>query len=219
MNARTLTLVAVIALLGALALPVLSVQREKARRAQCLANEHSIWEAMTLYAADNHGWLPAVSPLIDGSRREGEKGFDRHAALLLDQGYLRSRAVFVCPSDKEDGDPSRPLSDDGSTGHARVRVATNNHPTWFNISYVYVAGLTVRDPGNFLVLADEHWDSEGDCPADCNHDLDAYDNHGRAGRNVMFLSGRGYWLPGIKLDEAYRPIQDAQANYRTRTVD
>lgn len=217
MNPRNLTLIAVVALLGALALPALSVQREKLHRAQCLANMHSIWEAMTLYATDYHGSLPAVSPLVNGSRREGEKGFDRDAALLLNFGFLRNPAVFVCPSDKEDGNPFRPFSDDGSTGHARV--APNSTPTWFNISYVYVAGLTVRDPGNYLVLADEHWDSEGDCPAECNHDVDQYDNHGKAGRNVMFLNGRGNWLPGPKLDEAYRPIQDGQANYRTRTVD
>jgi prepilin-type processing-associated H-X9-DG protein len=132
----------------------------------------------------------------------------------------------VCPSDKEDGDPSKPLSDDGSTGHARVRVAQGGPPwesatniRWFNISYVYVAGFTVRDRGDFLILADEHWDSEGNCPADCRHDLDQFDNHGKAGRNVLFLDGHGQWLPGVRIDAAYQPIQTYGANYRTRTVD
>lgn len=214
-----LTLTAVIAVLVALMLPVFSVQREHARRAQCLRNMHTVWESMMLYASDYRGSLPVISPLIDGSRREGEKGFNHHATLLLAQGFLRTPAALVCPSDKEDGDPMRPLSDDGATGHARVRVGNPSSLAWFNISYVYVAGLTVRDPVNFLVLADEHWDSEGDCPAECSHDMDAFDNHGRAGRNVLFLDGRGHWLDNPKLDEAYRPIQDANANYRTRTVD
>jgi prepilin-type processing-associated H-X9-DG protein len=214
-----LSLAALIAVLVAVALPVVSVQREHARRARCLRNMHAIWEGMMLYASDNNGTLPVLSPLIEGSRREGEKGFNRHAMLLLSKGYVRSPAMFVCPSDKEDGDPMRPLSDDGSTGHARVRVGDPANLLWFNISYVYVAGLTVRDPGKFLVLADEHWDSEGDCPAECPHDLDAFDNHGRTGRNVLFLDGRGQWLPGPKLDDAYRPIRDGKADYRTRTVD
>ena len=216
---RTLSIATAIALLAAVALPVLSVHRERARRAQCLQNMRMIWEAMILYASDYGGSLPVMSPLVAGSRQGGENGFSRHATVLLAKGFLRSPAVLVCPSDKEDGDPMRPLSDDGSTGHARVRVGNPASLTWFNISYVYVAGLTVRDPGSFLVLADEHWDSEGDCPAECSHDVDAFDNHGRAGRNVLFLDGRGYWLPGPKLDDAYRPIRDSQANYRTRTVD
>ena len=220
MSARPLTLGALAALLVALAMPALNVQIERARRARCLGNMRNIWSAMNLYANDYRGWFPAVSPLIDGSRREGEKGFNRDAALLLNAGYAQDPAIFVCPSDKEDGDPMHPLSDDGSTGHARVRVARDGTDiTWFNVSYVYIAGLTTRDSGKFLLLADEHWDSEGDCPAECSHDLDQFDNHGKAGRNALFVDGSGRWLAGPSLREAYRPILEHQATYRTRTVD
>jgi prepilin-type processing-associated H-X9-DG protein len=218
MTARPLILLASVAVLGALSLPALSVQRERAHRLRCLANQRAIWEAMNLYAADYRGWLPALSPLVNGSRREGENGFNRHAGLLLGRGYLRPASRFVCPSDHEDGNPRQPFSADGASGHARVRVARENLQ-WFNVSYVYVAGLTVRDPGEFLVLADEHWDSEGDCPAECSHDLDPFDNHGKAGRNVLFLDGHGHWLPGVSLAEVYQPILKQAANYRTRTVD
>jgi len=229
--ANTLALICVVALLIALALPMLSVQVERARRARCLANERSIWAAMSLYASDFRGWYPALSPLSrNGARTEAENGFDRHCSMLLNLGYAHDPAIFVCPSDKEDGDPSNPLSDDGSTGHARVRAARGG-PTWipggqsganfswFNVSYFYVAGLTTRDRGDFLLLADEHWDSEGDCPADCRHDLDQFDNHGKAGRNVLYLDGHGEWLPGISIDAAYAPIRENNAQYRTRTVD
>src|SRR5207244_1212741 len=116
-----------------------------------------------------------------------------------------------CPSDKEDGDPLQPL---GSDSHQRVSVARDGNLQWFNLSYVYVAGLTVRDRGDFLLLADEHWDSEGDCPAECSHDLDPFDNHGKAGRNVMFLDGHGEWLPGPSLSKAYESIEKHEANYR-----
>jgi hypothetical protein len=229
--ANTLTLVSVIALLVALALPALDVQVERARRVRCLSNERAVWAAMSLYASDFNGWFPVVSALgRDGTRSDAEKGFDRHVSRLLNLGYTRDPSIFVCPSDKEDGDPSGPLSDDGSTGHARVRVARGGPPWipgdetganlfWYNVSYVYVAGLTTHDHADFLLLADEHWDSEGDCPADCRHDLDQFDNHGRAGRNVTYVDGRGEWVPGISLDDAYAAIRENGARLRSRTVD
>jgi prepilin-type processing-associated H-X9-DG protein len=229
--ANTLTLISLVALLIALALPALDVQLEGARRARCLGNERAIWAAMSLYASDFRGWFPAMSALgRDGTRGTAENGLDRHCSLLLNLGYTHAPSIFVCPSDKEDGDPAMPLSDDGSTGHARVRVASGGPPWvpgeephanfyWFNVSYVYVAGFTIHDRDDFLLLADEHWDSEGACPADCRHDLDQFDNHGRAGRNVLYLDGHGEWLPGVSLDDAYAPIHENHAQYRSRTVD
>jgi prepilin-type processing-associated H-X9-DG protein len=218
-KANTLAILAFASVLIALALPVLSRQREQANRARCLDNLHSIWQAMRVYAYDSHGWLPAMSQLErNGTRGPGEIGFNRHANLLLGLGYTTDPSIFVCPSDKEDGDPSKPLGDDGSTGHARVRV--RKPPLdWYNISYFYVAGFTLADRGDFLLLADEHWDSEGDCPADCRHDLDQFDNHGKSGRNVLYLDGHGEWLNGPQIDPAYESIRKYGANFRTRTVD
>jgi hypothetical protein len=224
---RALTVGLLGAVLVALGMPVLNTQLERARRAHCLRNLQQIGAAMHLYANDHRGWLPAVSALVHGGTRgPDEIGFDRHSALLLNLLYARSPAIFVCPSDKEDGNPTLPLSDDGSTGHARVRPARGGPPwlpgqnlRWHHISYLYVAGFTIRDRGEFLLLADEHWDSEGDCPAECRHDLDPFDNHGKAGRNVLYLDGRGDWLAGIRIDDAYAPILRHGANFRSRTVD
>ncbi len=228
---QCLTLATVATVAVAMALPLLAFQREQARRARCMNNLRSIQQAMILYAEDNRDWLPALSRLDgSGSRGSAENAFERHVSLLLNLGYLSDPAVLVCPSDKEDGDPSLPFSDDGSSGHACVRVARGGPPwrpnaepnpniRWFNISYIYVAGLTTRDKGDFLLLADEHWASEGDCPAECRHNLVPFDNHGDTGRNVVFLDGTGMWLADIHLDEAYKSIQASHANYRTRTID
>ena len=46
-----------------------------------------------------------------------------------------------------------------------------------------------------------------------------FDNHGKSGRNVLFVDGTGHWLAGASVSDAYKPIQTFQANYRTRTVD
>jgi len=218
-SANTLTVWAAAAVLVALALPMINLERERANRIRCMDNLHGIWQAMTAYSYDYHGWLPAMSQLDpNGTRGPAENGFNRHADLLLNLGYMKDPALFVCPSDKEDGNPYVPFSADGSSGHAPVTVG-KPPLQWYNISYFYVAGLTRADHGDFLLLADEHWDSEGDCPADCRHDLDQFDNHGKFGRNVLFLDGHGEWLPGIEIDPAYESIRRAGANYRTRTVD
>src|ERR1017187_9335757 len=107
--ANTLTLASVVALLVALALPALDVQVERARRVRCLGNERAIWAAMSLYTSDFHGWFPVMSTLgRDGSRTDAENGLDRHCSLLLNLGYTHDPSIFVCPSDKEDGDPAMP---------------------------------------------------------------------------------------------------------------
>ena len=72
--ANTLTLISLVALLVALALPALDVQLERARRTRCLGNERAIWAAMSLYASDFRGWFPAMSALgRDGSARRSRE--------------------------------------------------------------------------------------------------------------------------------------------------
>ena len=52
-----LVVVAIIAILAAMLLPVLSRARETARRAICVANLHQHYLALTMYADDNEDWL------------------------------------------------------------------------------------------------------------------------------------------------------------------
>lgn len=95
-----LVVVAVLAVLAAILFPVLAQAREKGRQAACLANERQIGMALLLYAGDYDETLPG---------NDGENaglglplgwmapGAPRNWAAAL-QPYLRSLAVFRCPS-------------------------------------------------------------------------------------------------------------------------
>lgn len=62
-----LVVIAIIAILAAMLLPALASAKEKAQRVQCLANEHSLLVALTIYAGDNHDKLPVDSPPSNAS--------------------------------------------------------------------------------------------------------------------------------------------------------
>lgn len=53
-----LVVVAIIAILAAMLLPVLSQARDKARAAQCISNLKGMGQAVYLYLTDYDGWLP-----------------------------------------------------------------------------------------------------------------------------------------------------------------
>lgn len=57
-----LTVIAIIGILAAILIPVVSSVREKARGAVCQTNLRNIGMAMFLYAEDNHGRLPPFAP-------------------------------------------------------------------------------------------------------------------------------------------------------------
>ena len=56
-----LVVIAIIAILAAMLLPALAKAKEKALRTQCLANDHSILVALTIYAGDNKDNLPVLN--------------------------------------------------------------------------------------------------------------------------------------------------------------
>src|ERR1041385_4398243 len=58
-----LVVIAIIAILAAMLLPALAKAKERAIRTQCLANDHSMLVALTIYAGDNKDKLPT----LDGS--------------------------------------------------------------------------------------------------------------------------------------------------------
>ncbi len=91
-----LIVIAIIAILAALLLPVFQKARVRAYRAQCTSNLRQIGLGMLLYAQDNEeklmqGHLLAVPNPVTGNDTAGWAG--------ACQPYVRDTEVFVCPTD------------------------------------------------------------------------------------------------------------------------
>ena len=92
-----LIVIAIIAILAALLLPVFQKARVRAYRAQCTSNLRQIGLGMVLYAQDNEeklmpGHLLSVPNPVTGNDTAGWAG--------ASQPYVRNTGVFVCPTDR-----------------------------------------------------------------------------------------------------------------------
>jgi prepilin-type N-terminal cleavage/methylation domain-containing protein/prepilin-type processing-associated H-X9-DG protein len=96
-----LVVIAIIAIIAAILFPVFAQAREKARQSSCLSNLRQIGMAVRMYLQDNDGQcfvhhlydadVSANGPVIS---LEPEKPW-----TVIFSPYVRSRAVFYCPSD------------------------------------------------------------------------------------------------------------------------
>ena len=80
-----MVVIAIIALLAALLVPALNRAKEAGRRAACASNLHQLGVALAIYAGDNEGYFPPITPT------------NRWPAQLY-RGY-ESFEVLLCPSD------------------------------------------------------------------------------------------------------------------------
>jgi prepilin-type N-terminal cleavage/methylation domain-containing protein/prepilin-type processing-associated H-X9-DG protein len=85
-----LVVIAIIAILAAILFPVFAAAREKARQIACINNLNQMGKATMQYLQDYDGYYPPFY----GSDRTNGKGFPE--SLMP---YVKSEAVFVCPSD------------------------------------------------------------------------------------------------------------------------
>ncbi len=102
-----LTVIATIAILAALLLPILGKAKIKAQRTTCLSNLRQLSVAWMLYADENHGFLPESYPVnnpdvwVQGDMSNpGEAG----NADLIRAGklypYNQSLGIYHCPADR-----------------------------------------------------------------------------------------------------------------------
>jgi prepilin-type N-terminal cleavage/methylation domain-containing protein/prepilin-type processing-associated H-X9-DG protein len=107
-----LVVIGIIAVLIGVLLPALSRARENARIIKCAANERSIMQMMTMYAAMQRGWLPPITWGANGYvGSESWRAWDQILmdALMKDSAGKRDASanneqirytVFACPSDE-----------------------------------------------------------------------------------------------------------------------
>ena len=94
-----LTVIAIIGILVALLLPVLSGAKARAQRIQCVGNLHQLGAGLQNYLADYH-YYPLVRPLkgTDDTGRWDEQVTRVGLGISTKNGEFRNSGVWLCPS-------------------------------------------------------------------------------------------------------------------------
>ncbi len=137
-----LVVIAIIAILAALLLPVLAGGKKRAQRIQCIGNLNQIGTAFQIFAHDHQGNFPMQVPEADGGSQE----FARGAESTGGQGFFYSWRHFfplandlttpkplVCPADLE-----------------RVPVESFRLLRNSNLSYAANIAASYNDPASLL---------------------------------------------------------------------
>ena len=109
-----LVVIAIIALLAAIILPMANNGIESARRSNCLNNLRSIGAALTAYAGEHKGDLPA---------KKSSENLGDVVEALYKGGYLTDLRTWHCPSDKQD--------DSGKSSAAPIGTTSTRRRRWF----------------------------------------------------------------------------------------
>jgi len=93
-----LVVIAIIAILAAMLLPALAKAKERAKRTQCISNEHQLSLATIMYANDNHDGLPDCNN--SAGQGLGVWVWDMSAYVItnLNQNIGR-QDMFYCPNE------------------------------------------------------------------------------------------------------------------------
>ncbi|MEO7720188.1 MAG: prepilin-type N-terminal cleavage/methylation domain-containing protein [Capsulimonas sp.] len=118
-----LLVIAIIAALAAIILPVFFRYREKGRSYACMSNEHQLAFGMLMYVNDNNDKFPAGSRNIPGAGWCGGV-----------YPYVQDRRIFQCPSDST----------------SRQTASAAGSPIFYPVSYGFNSNLGARfkDPAN-----------------------------------------------------------------------
>jgi len=100
-----LVVIAIIAILAAILFPVFSNAKERARQAMCCSNLKQLTQAFRQYCDDHNGAMPSGCARLSNPRIEWTGSPDcLRPDVDLTKGqiwnYVRSRGVYLCPSDK-----------------------------------------------------------------------------------------------------------------------
>ncbi|MDR3710934.1 MAG: DUF1559 domain-containing protein [Capsulimonadaceae bacterium] len=128
-----LVVIAIIAILAAILFPVFATAREKARQTACISNCKQIAIAFIQYSQDfdesfpvgttNSNCVVAGSTIVSGDCRQG------NGWTALVYPYLKSKQVFLCPSDSAQAYSS------GGTTYDQLSYSYNA-----NVAQVYTGG-------------------------------------------------------------------------------
>jgi prepilin-type N-terminal cleavage/methylation domain-containing protein/prepilin-type processing-associated H-X9-DG protein len=156
-----IVVVAIISLLAAILFPVFGRARENARRSSCQSNLKQLMLAITQYSQDCDERFPPEMMAVTGLQ----------AWSQFIQPYVKSRSIFLCPSDTSKTD--LPASTSGSTlyGPALPLSYGINRQLTLEAHPVYTGILLsqVVQPATTVMLSDGVSDLRSTAP---NRDLD-----------------------------------------------
>ncbi len=91
-----LTVIAIIGILAAILIPVVSSVRESARATQCLSNLRQIGLSLALYTDDHDGRFPF--PIGGAGATQWSRQLHEYGLPIRSQSPTLDHEVFVCPS-------------------------------------------------------------------------------------------------------------------------
>jgi prepilin-type N-terminal cleavage/methylation domain-containing protein len=167
-----LVVVAIIAILAAMLLPVLTLARDKARTSQCLSNLKQIAYGAQLYVDEADGYFAAgIRPTPAGRVNlvfeRGETATTEYSYMdvLINENYM-AQSLNDCPAVGDATDTGGPLATEANRRKTKYMAYAHNgyfygwgtNDAWQNITLAnaYPVGKAVRQPEAAMWFMDAH---------------------------------------------------------------
>ncbi len=179
-----LVVVAIVAILAAMLLPVLSKAKESARRIVCLGKLKQLALGTIMYAEDHDGSLPHADAA--GSHRDGN-AWDDAVPELVEQWVAADRNMLKCPSNRG------PQRRDYTPG---INTSAYNGGPWVDLTLGMVEKAENRYPGNWCLWLDRVVLNTTYSDSYAHRRIDS-SNHvpfNPQGGNAVWLDMHGEWI-------------------------
>jgi len=177
--------IAIIAILASLLLPVLMGGQEKARIAKCKQNLRQLGTAIQMYLNQSNGSYPIAA----------RPPFEDDLSALYPK-YADSLGSFVCPSSVAEVNSPQDLTDNVGGALGRYGMGYEYRPF-----YTYTDGEVRKNQYNTAEMASQvamvHDADEMGQPGV----VDLMDNHGLAGINVLYADWHVEWVKPNEYEE------------------